>query len=396
MKRILASLLILIMFIVGISFSSQKTEAEEYIYSVVYAHKNSILVKWVKYRKATKYVIYRAASKKCDGLIKRSKFKKIKTIKNRKVNKYNDKKIKFSRYYTYYIKVFKGKKVYTDTYSPYDQDYACKGLSPPELFNSTNEEDVTHGKLQICLYVDSNARGAKKAKKFVLYKKQKGQKKYKKITLKKISGHYYDTNITKGKTYYYKAKSYKKKKGKKKFYSMYSNVLKVSAVDFKGQFNVNTISPISGIYKANYLQAIIKVKSLNKYNGKTVLYNFSHYLPYASYKVNTGKVGDDDKWHFYYVKIAGYSYDNKTYHTIPKKGIDLNGKETYLKLAIMTRGDWSMDDDHSNKRIIIGGNNCEYAESYLDLEGFVTYYGPTNYATTCNINLKTGSMEVHS
>ncbi len=395
MKKIIVSLLVVVMIITGMSFTPQKVEAKKSWWSGAYQKKNSIQVKWDKYKKATKYEIYRASSKKYDTLLKKSKFKKIKTIRNRNTKKYTDKKIKFNSYYAYYVKVYKGKKVYADSYYKNSQDFVCKGLSAPELSISTNEDHFTNNKYEIHFDIYNTYRGATFSKNFEFYRKQKGDSKFKKISLKKVNSYeYYDENLTKGRNYLYKVRCYTKKKNKKKQYSMFSDVKEVYAGNYYGQYNVKTINPASGEYNTNYLETVIEVNSLSVLNGKTILKGDGGN---ASYQVNTGENGKNEKWHYYYAKVIGYSYDNNNYQSLPKQGIDLNGKRTYLKISLRTRSDWGKeDDDYMNERIIYGGNNCEYVDSYLDLSNYVTYYGPGEPYSNCSFNLKTGKVMIHS
>lgn len=395
MKRIIVSLLVMVMIITGISFVPQKVDAKGYVWCSTHPKKNSVQVKWDKVKKATKYVIYRASSKNYSADLKKSKFKKIKTIWNGKTKKYTDKKVKFNKYYAYYVKVYKGKKVYGDSYNNSSQDFACKGLSTPELYFNTNEDHFADNKYEIHFGLYDSNRGATFSKKFEFYRKQKGESKYKKISLKKVdSTEYYDSNLTKGQTYYYKAKCYTKK-GKKKKYSMFSETKAVFAGNYNAQYKVTTIRPESGQYNnVKNMDIVIKVDSMSTLNGKTILCQSGD--SYASYSVNTGGSGSNEQWHYYYAKVVGYSYNDKIYNAIPKKGIDLNGKDTYLKISLKTRSDWGNDEDYMNERIVFGGNNCEYASSYLDLSGLVTYYGPGEPSSYCNLNLKTGKAFIHS
>ncbi|MCR4604879.1 MAG: hypothetical protein K5639_02660 [Eubacterium sp.] len=167
-------------------------------------------------------------------------------------------------------------------------------------------------------YVES---GGLKPTGVMIYRKAKGEKKYKKIaTLKKKSSFKYkDKNVTAGDKYYYKVRAYRKVNGKKK-YSKYSEVLVRSAVYKEPKYTVEITDRSSE-------SMTIKITS-KKNNGIT-------YFDINPYALCDDKDEIEDVIPENPAYIESYSYDGENYIELEeKKEIELKGKETvYLQFS---------------------------------------------------------------
>lgn len=187
-----------------------------------------IRLSW-KAKKVTSYKLFRAQKKKDDNY---TKFKLVARL-NKKSTGYVDKTVKKNQEYDYMLVGYRnGKKQYTGsklTYTGllcYFDEYQV-----PDAYRSTKEIRLNIGNYG--MLPDG----------YEIYRRESGQEKYQCIAkVKKASAAICraDKKVTAGKTYYYKARSYKTI-GKKKYISKYSDVIKMSATNQKGIFQVKSV-----------------------------------------------------------------------------------------------------------------------------------------------------------
>ena len=346
--------MVIVMALSVLGFASYKIEAKTKLFETTITPKlNSIKIKWNKKKGATKYAIYRYKTNKPDSFDsdnppKPNKYKKIKTVKKKS---FVDKKIKLKKYYSYYVVALKkGKKIA----STYDTDYlclCCKGLEQPVLRNGGRGDDEYNSTTKLYMYGTVDGLGYCPSKtKLIIYRKVEGEKKYKKIIPKtNLQKTVLDKKVKPGKTHYYKAKLFLKK-GKKKYYSQYSDVLEMPAVNRKAKYRIETLTK-SGIYPGKSMTAIFKLSNAIKYNGVTDLGNR------ARYRV-TGKEGEFK----YDMFLKKYSYDNKKWMNIPSHMLTIPATGAiYLQFELKTMND-------KENRIIFGGDDKDnYFESDIQV-----------------------------
>lgn len=384
MKKLLSILLILGVLVSSISISPKKVEAKRFdCYFEGYL--KYIKVDWKKQKKASKYVVYRAPIKFYNdddyNMPKRMKFKKVGTTK--KLH-FKDKKAKSGKYYTYFVDAInkKGKAIGT-TYDRKDSPgYRCKGLGKPDLHNGGYGEDHLNEYCKLYLYANLDYNGfypkTYPGKKFkhIFYRKIKGSNdKYKKISLKKTKdGYFYDDTVKAFNTYQYKMKV-RYKKGKKCYYSKYSDVVEITAVNFRASYTVESITE-PGVYKGkNELDIVFKVKRDGVYDGKTIFYKTNadnSTLRYICYeKADTPY----DDWHYYEFNLYEYSLDGNDWTEIPRSGVLLpDHKPLYLKGKIKT----TIYDKDKTTIYYFGGDQTRYY-SAIESDGAMSkYFGPGN------------------
>ena len=338
----------------------------------------TIKLKWKHKKGVRQYVIYRKLVESNPYITdyKMSEYEKIGKVKVRAGKKkytYKDKKVEKNQYYAYVLKAYKKKKgrkylAYT-SYQEGVMEYDCCGLQEPELLNGGYGENYMNGKNRTYLYVQ-RVSGVEPSS-AVLYRKAKGQSKYKKIKVKKVEAgsfgcgmFYRDSSVKPGKIYYYKAKTVKKKKGKK-YYSKASNTVRIPAVNFLAYYDVESVTAPGevGFF-------IIKISSA-KYNGKLTLAHEAQ----ASYSTE-GNAAEDGKM----LLLSQYSKGGKTWKTIPAKGLNIKAGQTrYLKFV-------SSDSENVN----FGGNATEQSNLFME-SADVEYDGPGNGFTQLDLDLVQGS-----
>ena len=398
MKKILSITLALVFVISVISFTHKKVDAKS-LYSYVNPKMNSIKITWDKKKKATKYVIYRAVSKEYEAYAKKNAYKKLKTVRYKL--SYIDKKVKKGKYYAYYVNAYKGKKLIGSSYDKDYTDFYNKGLNTPEIINGGYKDDFqkTYG---IKIYLLRGNPGYKESKKIEIYRKVKGDKSFKKIKAKKVSKDldaWKDTGVRKGTTYIYKARTYitkKVKKKKKKIYSNFSKPIEVNAANYSAKYSITALTP-SGVYEdVDFLRVRFVIRNTDPLNGRTVFrrndsdYDRAEYYIQESYN----STGMDD--HKYFINWDRYSYDNETYNTISKDGIELpKNKPLYIEAVLKNTG-YTEDKDSRNRTIYFAGPDTEYYESGIyDYGTLINYYGPVDGTTYVyfDIKNKTGYTE---
>ena len=308
------------------TYAAKDTNVKKLNYSMV-PSMGAIKLKWKK-KDVSCYQIYRVSFAKSDttmDYVPFSKYKKVARISGKKTS-WTDKKVKKNRYYAYVIRGYRKNKdskvrVY-DSYSKHSLHSEIPGLDKPEIFNDGDGENYTNSKDRIYLYVQRNygvrPHGA------VIYRKAAGSSKYSKITVKKMSSskftegaEYRDSTVKPGKTYYYKARTWVKKNGKKK-YSRYSKAVKISAVNYRGKY---TVEPVTAAGTVN--EFAVKVNS-NKYNGVLTLKGIEDPDVYYCAEEDIKQT----------IKLTAYGSDGKTWIEVPSSGLKIKaGQSIYLKYA---------------------------------------------------------------
>ena len=303
MRKILFLGLLLSVFCV---FSSHSVNAKtESIFVGAEPSFKKVVINWVwnKNRDEAKYYkVYR----KC------ASDKKFKYLKKTKGLKFTDKKIKKNKKYIYKIIGFdkKGKVKYKGSAkaaimleTPYlsTTDYDGFLISNRQKNTVTlSKEYVAPGKYEKVL-----------TDKVELYRKKKGDKKFKKIKNIKIRYDLISDTSVKAKSYYvYKVRNYYKI-GKKKVYSKYSNTLKVWATRGYGEYKAEKVK----VYEENGLKTmILKISNIDNYNG--ILYSNNDTMNYML-----------------------YGYDGKTWNNLNNDVclLDENKNEVFLKIYVNNR-----------------------------------------------------------
>ncbi len=170
---------------------------------------NSNKITWKRDSAAMGYEIYRSTSKN-------GSYKKIKTITPNSVTSYTDKNLATGKNYYYKIKAYK-KVSGTNQYSNYSKVVSAKPVLAKASIVSVKK--IGSKKLIVKWKKVKGADG------YEIYCSTSKKGKYRKVKTiangKTLS--YKDMKLTKGKTYYYKIKSYRKV-NKKKVYSSFSDV----------------------------------------------------------------------------------------------------------------------------------------------------------------------------
>lgn len=350
----------------------------------------SMKLKWKKNKKVSYYKIYRYKIKKhTDELIdlKKKKYKKIATTYNKK--SYTDKKAKRNKRYSYFIEGYKKRKgkdkLISSNYENSADTYEYVGLDQPDLFNDGCGEfyENTINKLHLLATFDFGVT----PQKVMVYRKAKGEKKYKKIATYKVKKNGFareivDKKVTPGKTYSYKVRSYRKYK-KKKYYSKYSLVETISALNLVGKYKVDCLTPAGEVNTFRF-----KMTGKDKYNGDLTVKpdNKNNYFSY------TYTEAKDKPFWSYDCHINSYSTDGVTWKTIPEKGVILKGTNSLFfeaKINIPL-------DVTTIPKVYFGGDSGCY-ESYIFSDYMFKYHGSgagLGYATG-NIDFLTKSAKVY-
>ena len=298
----------------------------------------SISVIWKTKKNVIRYVINRIDVTKAvtdqdyDHKYKINDYKKIAKVSGKKKS-YKDKKIKNNHYYAYVVNAYKKVKgKYKLAYTSYDSDYyeyCCRGLGIPELLNGGDGENYTNNKS--CVYLYHQTYCGVNPSSVVLYRKAKGESKYKKINYKTVekirnlAGTIKDTTVKPGTIYYYKIKTKKKYNGKT-YYSKLSKAIRIPVVNVTGKYTVSAI-PVPD----NPDEIIIGFTS-DKYNGV---------LTISQAKWTDGIEND--------ICALEYSYDNVIWKSMTgKKAVIEPGKTAYIKFrgkGIADKDTFSFDEE---------------------------------------------------
>ena len=164
----------------------------------------SITLKWKEFGDADGYTVYRKTSKN-------GKWKSIKTTSS---TSYTNKKLKLNKTYWYKIRAFEGSGK-SKTYSLYSKVKSGN----PKLPNPTIKvSSTTTNSIKLSIKKPSGSAGV------VIYRKTSSSGKWNKIKTT-TSKSYTNKKLKANKTYYYRAKAYKKI-GKKTYYSSYTSQIK--------------------------------------------------------------------------------------------------------------------------------------------------------------------------
>ena len=346
---------------------------------------DSITLKWKRQKNVGLYKVYRMDITK---KIEKSKFspkrKNYKMIVQLSGNScsFIDKKVSFGHCYAYFIDGFKKingktKKVCTSYYidGSYQPEYA--GLSKPEVtktLDTNNKGDIS----KVKLYFEVSTSYGVKPDGVQFYRKEKGEKKYKKIATKSLNrfdgnGTFSDSSVKAGKTYSYKVRSYVKKGGKK-YWSAYSKPLTIQAVNYDGFYKVKSITPAG-----NTDQFVIKLTS-HKNNGTTKIYS-----KYQESYITTDLKGKNLTE---IITLVQWSEDGTLWKKIPEKGIKLEaGKTIYLKYSLST-------DDGSTPYYGGSTSSKSQIEQICDDECNFEYIGPSLGYPSLKVDIASGKGHV--
>ena len=292
--------------------------------------------------------------------------KKYKLLRKTSKKKYIDKKVKKNKYYAYIVKGFskKGKKVeeYNDRYA-----YNCLrnigSIATPTLkYDVFDAEDClcssNCSSKKLAMFSESKSGGPVPTS-FILYRKEEGKKKYRKLKEKKIIREdecgficdwIDDKKVETNHHYYYKVK-YCIKTKKKKYYSKMSNAIKLWAVDSLPSYDIECLTnPFTWDckkYPDEKHEFIYKVAD-RKTNGKTII----HIAGGCYYN------GRDNVL----FNSAQYSFDMINWYTMSEEGIELpKNKAIYIR-SYLTPYDYNggSEYDKLDKVFFAGVNKNSY------------------------------------
>ncbi len=164
----------------------------------------TITLKWKKFSDADGYIIYRKTSKNAS-------WKKIKTTT---ASSFTNKSLKLNKKYWYRIKAY-DKKGSRKVYSPYS---STKYMSPKLQLPTLSAASATTSSIKLSVKKPKGATGV------MIYRKTSSNGSWKKIKTTTLTS-YTNTSLSANKTYYYRAKAYKKISGKY-YYSAYTKQIK--------------------------------------------------------------------------------------------------------------------------------------------------------------------------
>ncbi len=226
---------------------------------------------------------------------------------------------------------------------------------------------------------------------YQIYRRKKGEKKFKKIkTVKKNKSGgftYRDKKVKKGATYQYKVRTYGTYKGKK-LYSPFSKIMTRSAVYYIGKYKMEKVS-----CSAN--QLVVKLVS-TKYNAELFLDEYSLDISNDSLiqeeKVKPS-VSDDDEFEEdiddiydeyeahtgFDMILKAYSKDNKTWHKLPKDGLSIKGGQTYYLRFVPANSAKKINPDPKKQLCLVGFAHYNGLACFIGLpdgkEGNITFNG---------------------
>lgn len=318
-KQIERGILFFALFLIIIA-ASESQAAKFMNASLTVKNKTKIVLTWTE-KSVSGYEIYRA---ECDREYTPGEYKKIADVSGKK-SRYVDKKVKYKKRYAYIIKGYKyknGKKVYKFEANP-DRSgltaYTGMGVANWEEYLKSDTE-TTPNSIRLSGYQDGIVPTA-----YEIYRKE-GSSSWKMIKTVKSKGadggfEYIDTTVSKGKTYRYKFRSYKKTGGKK-LYSKYSDVVKLTAVYRDPHYSLQVSTPSNSLNKS-----IVVGLTSRDGNGNTTLTKPMNLIEYTYRKTASGNIE--------YVDLipVKYSYDNVNWQAFPQEGISFRENRTvYVEL----------------------------------------------------------------
>ncbi len=380
MKRLLSLICIVTLFSGSFIFvpkTETKADSIKHIQLTLTPSYTKVKIKWPKKKKVSYFKIYKVKIGKktvsSNGYtIKKKKFKLLKKIAGNKKS-FTDKAVKENKEYAYYIEGYnKNGLKYTSYTDSYLSTYV--GLSQPTI-TTYYSDNYTNGAHHVYFHVYPGNGIA--PKKFMIYRKDSGDSKYKQIKLKPFVNSdddpsvYCDGNLSSNITYKYKVRSYYKK-GKKKKYSKYSSVYKVTPCNEDAKFDISTVTPAG----TNIYEFVIKLTG-DFDNGKTTFY------------YQTGST--DDTYSFtdlsnnnykYLASVSEYSLNGTTWNSLKNSPFTTVSSETfYLKIKLS-----KMEDD-TTPNIIFGGAGEK--SSVLELTS-PHYSSPNSGSTNVSFDLTKG------
>ena len=307
--------------------------------------KNTIRLSWKKCSGATSYRIYRskAFKKQPDIWSIDLKFKRIKKL-GKKARRFTDKKRAYGRWYVYEVRAYKKNRC-IDT----DMMYVC--TKPDPVFFHSDYENTSFSWIDIIVDVEhvgyapdgvvvyrKNATGRSSWKKIAVRKRKKG----------KWQIPYKDANVSSGKFYKYRVRSYKTVKGKRK-YGDYTYAQKIGAVKPMGVYAVEYTNPEFG---SSTEEIILKVTS-RQYNNVLSMYDNM---------IGTDAGGREFYFDLYY-SLPGFTGWSK----VTDNNVLLNpGQSMYLKLTDPRpyKKGMTWDDYEDRQPFEMPENGCKF---YTDL-----------------------------
>lgn len=343
-------------------------------------HISDLTLSWKAQKGISYYRIYRVKTTKyyASGKIpKQKEYKRIAKVSKGKTE-YVDKKVKRGEMYSYIIKGYKKTKgrdkLVCTTFKKGVMPFSAAGVVTPNVENLGygEEYDNTINKLYIYINYDCGMQPTG----YIVYRKKEGEKSYKKIKLKKLNGNeFVDETVEPGNVYRYKAKSYIKV-GDKKYYSKKSSALTLSATNSSGGYQVKLLNNETDISTMTF-----RVTS-KEYNADLIIKSGS-----AMYTYQESKESEKIEC---YIRVKKYSFDNKNWIEIPKKGITLKAKDT-----IYLQGDLYKGKYESDEPITINYDISSPYISYVILgdseSSIVTYKGSRSGYTEAEFDFVKGS-----
>ena len=319
-------------FMVLCMYGTESQAAKYLDVNAVAKNETTVEISWQK-KSVTGYEIYRAKQNE-SGDIKN--YKKIATVSG-KTTKYTDKTVKYKNYYSYEVKAYK-KSGSKKKYMYEGGSGAYTAMDVPSLLGNGTLYEWSHT-TNNSIYFSGGTAGIS-INGFEIYRKE-GSSKYKKIkTIKVKEGidyfDYTDKKVKRGKTYFYKVRTYRIVYGKKQ-YSKFSNVIKLRAVKCHPTYTVQNLVKGEGKTKS-----IVVGLTSNKGNGDIL---FKKDNSYNYYNDST----------FYYLVAVKYSLDNVNWIPFPDNGVKIS---EYQTIYIMFEEENGNEIDFYSKSAKSSGIEC--------------------------------------
>lgn len=372
---------------------SAKFQLEKPSINVSQVSLEGVQVSWNSVSKADSYKVYRATSKN-------GTYKLISTLSQ---NYYIDNNVSINKTYYYRVRAVKG-----DYQGILSSPKSIKTVVIAPSYVSVSQ--ANYNTVQICVSTVSNATG------YEVYRTNSEKGTYKKITRSK-SNYIYDTNLEKGKAYYYKARIYYQK-NKKTYYSAFTAVTKYDNIlnspswkqvvaagekqnflewyEVKGAtgYEILTSDSAYGTYKKLATVTNTKYVHKNLNSGKTYYYKVKAY-----YKSGNKKVYSSESYYHNSKPAFAPPYDakvtfNGTYNKLSfsksqgASGVEISGSTSYYgdyKVLINTK-----ESSYKHKGILLGNYY------YYKLRSYRTVNGVKEYSDYVNISIYTTVPQVQN
>lgn len=235
-------------------------------------------------------------------------------------------------------------------------------LQKPEIVNGGDGENEMNSKS--CLYLYVQCLDEKEPAGAEIYRREKGTEEYQQIRAVKeeryagATGTYRDDTVEPGKVYEYKARTYTVRFFKRTF-SPFSEQLTLPAVNFKGKYRAQAVTPA-----CETEEFVVRLTS-DKYNGILTLRDIWDVDgPFYSMEE------DDDGNTGQKVKLTSWSKDGEAWRPIPKDGLIVRNSETvYLKFRFMEGRQYFAAGE--------GKSSCLYGYGWADYAGSAGAGGTT-------------------